>query len=277
MGAGGLGSCSWLALAAAAGAFAVLLTGVPFLPAACSRAAFAWTACVLLLAVRLIVHAFVVAPRERQATMLVVLGSGGHTAEMVAVLRALERHSRAFAFYGGRGGGGQDGARPRAAAAPPRRRQLHVTYVVAASDRTSVAKVRAAAEEAGRAPPPASSFAVIPRSREVGQSWLTSAFTTAVACGHAALLVFKKRPDVVLCNGPGTCVPVCLCAFAVCRVLGLNPGCRQIFVESFCRVRSLSLSGKVLYPFVDRFLVQWTELLATHRRLHKLEVAGCIT
>jgi len=33
-----------------------------------------------------------------------------------------------------------------------------------------------------------------------------------------------------------------------------------IFIESFARVQTLSLSGKILYYFADRFLVQWPEL-----------------
>lgn len=32
---------------------------------------------------------------------------------------------------------------------------------------------------------------------------------------------------------------------------------RIIYVESFARVTSLSLSGKLLRPFVDTFVVQW--------------------
>jgi len=34
---------------------------------------------------------------------------------------------------------------------------------------------------------------------------------------------------------------------------------RIIYVESFARVKSLSLSGKLLRPFVDKFVVQWPE------------------
>lgn len=33
-----------------------------------------------------------------------------------------------------------------------------------------------------------------------------------------------------------------------------------IYIESFARVESLSVTGKLLYPFVDRFLVQWPQL-----------------
>lgn len=35
---------------------------------------------------------------------------------------------------------------------------------------------------------------------------------------------------------------------------------RTVFVESWARVRTISLSGKILLPFADRFLVQWPAL-----------------
>lgn len=41
-----------------------------------------------------------------------------------------------------------------------------------------------------------------------------------------------------------------------CQVLGLSHT-RIIYVESFARVKSLSLSGKILRYFVDTFVVQW--------------------
>ena len=43
------------------------------------------------------------------------------------------------------------------------------------------------------------------------------------------------------------------------QVLGL-PYTRIIYVESFARVTSLSLSAKLLRPFVDTFVVQWPQV-----------------
>ena len=42
-----------------------------------------------------------------------------------------------------------------------------------------------------------------PRRKQVGQSYLTSVFTTLLAGLHAAYMVVKLRPDLVLVNGPG--------------------------------------------------------------------------
>lgn len=40
-------------------------------------------------------------------------------------------------------------------------------------------------------------IAKIPRSREVGQSFITSAFTTAVSLAYCVLLVWKQKPRLV--------------------------------------------------------------------------------
>lgn len=70
----------------------------------------------------------------------------------------------------------------------------------------------------------------------------------------------------------GTCVPLCYALFLL-RLLGLNSTSRIVFVESFCRVRSLSLSGKLLYYICDDFIVQWPALA---ERYHKAEYLGVI-
>uniref|UniRef100_A0A0A9AY83 UDP-N-acetylglucosamine transferase subunit ALG14 n=1 Tax=Arundo donax TaxID=35708 RepID=A0A0A9AY83_ARUDO len=98
------------------------------------------------------------------------------------------------------------------------------------------------------------------RSREVGQSYITSIATTLLATLHAMWLVIRIRPQVIFCNGPGTCFPLCISAF-VLKVLGL--GWSSIFyIESIARVKKLSLSGLLLYKLriADQFFVQWPQL-----------------
>ncbi|XP_039790317.1 uncharacterized protein LOC120656326 isoform X3 [Panicum virgatum] len=58
-------------------------------------------------------------------------------------------------------------------------------------------------------------FMQIYRSREVGQTYITSIATTLLATMHAMWLVISIRPQVIFCNGPGTCFPLCVCAFAL--------------------------------------------------------------
>jgi len=72
-------------------------------------------------------------------------------------------------------------------------------------------------------------------------------------CVLCVFLLFQ-----VLCNGPGTCVPLCAAGLLL-GVLGLRK-VLLVYVESVCRVETLSLSGKILYPVADYFFVQWPTL-----------------
>jgi beta-1,4-N-acetylglucosaminyltransferase len=100
------------------------------------------------------------------------------------------------------------------------------------------------------------------RSRNVGQSYFSSILTTFIAILNAIPLVIKIKPKLLLINGPGTCVPICLILYLFSKCLFILPKCKIVFIESVCRVKTLSLTGKMLYylKIADAFLVQWPEL-----------------
>ncbi|XP_026810662.1 UDP-N-acetylglucosamine transferase subunit ALG14 homolog [Rhopalosiphum maidis] len=154
---------------------------------------------------------------------LVVIGSGGHTAEMLRLMNSMNK----LKFM------------PR-------------LYLLADTDTTSRNCVEN--DESGLE----WSIATIPRSRHVNQSYLTSIFSTIYAIFITVPMVLSFKPDLVLCNGPGTCVPVCLVAFIM--KLFHYADTSIIFVESICRVKSLSLTGKLMYFIADLIIVQWPEL-----------------
>lgn len=152
-------------------------------------------------------------------------------------------------------------------------------YVAAMTDSMSLQKAKVFEEgldrqgEGSGRKTEAAQYMKIYRSREVGQSYLTSIGTTVIAMAHALWLTLKIRPQVVVCNGPGTCIPLCLAAFLF-KVVGL--GWSSIFyIESIARVRRLSLSGLLLYKLhmVDQFFVQWPQLQKTYPRVHYV---GCL-
>ena len=212
---------------------------------------------------------------------LVVLGSGGHTTEMLELMKKLD---------------------------PVRYKPM--VLVVASTDATSLKRVQAYPH-----PLPIQNkdhlietryitngiineqqVYRIPRSREVGQSYFSSIFTTSYSfifafwlvgyqvgkssTSRCAIFCFNRRksnflfktddisfsmtassdatdmipltaaesvffsflvdrkqvqPDLVLINGPGTCVPVALSAFLI-RIIGWKRRTKIVFVESFCRV-----------------------------------------
>ncbi len=72
-------------------------------------------------------------------------------------------------------------------------------------------------------------------------------------CSVSLWRLLRFRPEAVISTGAHTGVPSC--------VLGKLLGRHVIFIESFARITSPSLSGRIVYPFADLFLVQWESLL----------------
>uniref|UniRef100_A0A8D0GM45 UDP-N-acetylglucosamine transferase subunit ALG14 n=1 Tax=Sphenodon punctatus TaxID=8508 RepID=A0A8D0GM45_SPHPU len=132
-------------------------------------------------------------------------------------------------------------------------------YIFADSDKMSEDKIRSFEQKRAKIFS-SSQFTLhhIPRSREVQQSWSSSVLTTLYAFLYSLPLTFRLKPDLILCNGPGTCVPICISAILL-GILGLKK-VTIVYVESICRVETLSLSGKILYYFADYFIVQWPAL-----------------
>ena len=132
-------------------------------------------------------------------------------------------------------------------------------------------------------------LATIPRAGEIHQSLFTtpfsclwtfySAFTPLLRAppllpNQAPTTPYEAvaadLPDLIITNGPATAVIVILASLILRYVnwRGANSSgkCKTVYVESFARVKTLSLSGKLLLRIVDRFLVQWEELEGTGGR-----------
>uniref|UniRef100_A0A914HD06 UDP-N-acetylglucosamine transferase subunit ALG14 n=1 Tax=Globodera rostochiensis TaxID=31243 RepID=A0A914HD06_GLORO len=169
--------------------------------------------------------------------LMAVLGSGGHTTEMLKMLAV------------------QDDLFPER------------TYVIAQSDKLSGSKVEEFEREHGNR----FSVKTIPRAREVGQNYLSSVGSTLTAFFHSFLLVNKERADVVISNGPAIGLGICFFArfFDLTRI----HRCRVVFIESICRVQKLSLTGCIVYHFriAHAFLVQWKDL---QKKYPKTEYVG---
>ncbi|KAI3828790.1 hypothetical protein L1987_02900 [Smallanthus sonchifolius] len=176
---------------------------------------------------------------QKDLSTLVVLGSGGHTAEMINLLSVMQK----------------DRFAPR-------------YYIAAATDNMSLQKARVFEGILDDKGADGTQFMQIYRSREVGQSYITSVGTTLLALGHALWLMVKVRPHVILCNGPGTCIPICAIAF-IFKVLGIRWS-YIFYVESIARVKRLSLSGLLLYKLhmADQLFVQWPQLQKQYPRAH---------
>jgi beta-1,4-N-acetylglucosaminyltransferase len=196
--------------------------------------------------------------------MVIVLGSGGHTAEMMSLLRGIDP-----------------------------RRWAHRTYVISSGDNFSDSKAReieagiqrrhthsTTPSQKGTSHPVIGKWEVttVPRARKIHQPLYTTPITSLwsligslSALSQAAktsIVAPSEYPDLIVTNGPATAVIVIL-ASVILKFLGLAPRQKMkvIYVESWARVTTLSLSGKVLLRMgvCDEFLVQWEVL---QRRLN---------
>lgn len=66
-------------------------------------------------------------------------------------------------------------------------------------------------------------------------------------------LFFKYRPKVIVTTGTHTAVMMCYLGWIMRR--------KVIFIESFAKRTSTTLSGKLVYPIATTFVVQWETML----------------
>jgi len=61
----------------------------------------------------------------------------------------------------------------------------------------------------------------------------------------------KERPDLIISTGAAIAVPF--------FYLGKFLGSKLIYIEVFDRIDKPTLSGRIVYPVADKFIVQWEE------------------
>ncbi|KAI9593212.1 oligosaccharide biosynthesis protein Alg14-like protein [Syncephalis fuscata] len=159
--------------------------------------------------------------------MVYYICTSGHTTEMLALLQALclQRYT------------------PR-------------TYIITEGD--TLSERRTIRWEANQPQTQTYTICSLPRARKVGQSFLTTPWSVIKSAIAAISIIWQQSPDLFICNGPGSCVPVCV-IILIYRALGLS-NTQIVYVESFARTQTLSLTGRILYLAVDCFVVQWPTL-----------------
>ena len=198
--------------------------------------------------------------------LLSILGSGGHTAEMLAMLRNMDTQ-----LY------------------------THRTYIVSEGDHISAQRARALEEELWSTtksrlknePKVESSedeidniygsytIWTVPRARNIHQPLITTPFSCLRTLIFSLRFLSGSIPthlppqvplahNLILANGPATSA-IFIFAQLILRFLDFGGAkgherTRIVFVESFARVKTLSLSAKCVAWCVDRLVVQWTEL-----------------
>ena len=68
-----------------------------------------------------------------------------------------------------------------------------------------------------------------------------------------ALKILKKeKPDLIVSSGAAVAVPFFW--------LGKLAGCKTVYIEVFDRMNSATMTGRLVYPVTDKFIVQWEEM-----------------
>lgn len=62
----------------------------------------------------------------------------------------------------------------------------------------------------------------------------------------------KEKPDLIVSSGAAVAVPF--------FYLGKLFGAKTVYIEVFDRIDKPTLTGKLVYPVADRFIVQWEEM-----------------
>ncbi len=68
----------------------------------------------------------------------------------------------------------------------------------------------------------------------------------------------REKPGMILTTGAGIALPFVY--------IGKLMGIPTIYVESYTRISGFSLTGKLIYPIAEYFLVQWPELASRYRK-----------
>ena len=76
----------------------------------------------------------------------------------------------------------------------------------------------------------------------------------------AFFITIWKNPDVVISTGAGATTFVCLFV----KIFGG----KVIYIESFAKINSQTITGKIVYKFADEFYVQWEEMKKLYPKAH---------
>lgn len=164
-----------------------------------------------------------------EKSIMTLLGSGGHTGEMIRILSTTGSIHNAKEIY----------------------------WVISSGDSSSAIHLGKFQKDYKISN---SQILELPRARKVGEGFISSIQSTikTIITIFLRFTQLPTYPDILIVNGPGTCVPICY-YFFVMKFLGLAHT-KILYIESLARVNDLSLSGKLCYLISDRFIVQWEKL-----------------
>ncbi|WP_051226392.1 PssD/Cps14F family polysaccharide biosynthesis glycosyltransferase [Butyrivibrio sp. MC2013] len=85
------------------------------------------------------------------------------------------------------------------------------------------------------------------------KTFVLNTITNAV---RSIRILIKEKPNYLISTGVLATLPICF----ISKLVGI----KVIYIESFAKVNSGTLSGRVMYKFADMFIVQWKEMLKVY-------------
>lgn len=174
---------------------------------------------------------------NKQKSIMIVLGSGGHTGELLLMLQKLDL-----------------------------KKFSNIFFVSSHNDVRSDGKAKEVLKlnELDESIKNKIKFYKIHRSRNVGQSFFFSIFTTLYAMLHSVFIILRTRPNMIVTNGPGVALPLVYIGY-ILKKLKILIEFKVLFIESYCRTKSVSLAGKLIQPVSDKFIVLWKTISSAKR------------
>lgn len=81
--------------------------------------------------------------------------------------------------------------------------------------------------------------------------------TNLIKNSYLAYKILKaEKPDVIISSGAAVAVPF--------FYFGKLFGAKTVYIEVFDRVDKPTLTGKIVYPITDKFIVQWEEMIKVY-------------
>ena len=174
--------------------------------------------------------------KEYKPSIMVILGSGGHTWEMIKILSRLNWEN------------------------------FLPIYIIASSDTHSLNDIINFEKKFSRK----FFYERIKRPREHYQdskSWIVR-LRAYYSFFKSFSLIYQHNPDYILTNGPSTCVPIIRSGYILKKLGFINT--KLIYVESAARVNNLSESAKLVKNYVDEMFCFWQKLRNTFCELKPL-------
>lgn len=180
-------------------------------------------------------------PKNNPKKVVVYLGSGGHTGEMLKILRTYEKTIK----------------------------EAHIAVLY--SDNNSLLRFQNQFSDLNNV-----QYHEIGKARQVNASKISSVLSILATVFSIVVLfvkekrffLFNHRNTLLLVNGPGTCVLLCS-LFQALKVVSLSNynNFKIVYIESLARCNNLSMTGLLIYylKLSDEFIVQWQEMCEKYK------------